>query len=143
MFRQNAFTWVMKRGAKSRRMSDANDAKTTPLIIKRSRELKLYLRRGVVPYSHSVASVLPSRHSSCIQFSVPSRIECRQVTPCRASSASGTKAGTTSKTFSNSGGGADDSLDQPKRLALDWSRFLGRKNKLPQATSRSRSHGAL
>ena len=38
------------------------------------------------------------RHSSCIQFSVPSRIECRQVTPCRASSASGTKAGTTSKT---------------------------------------------
>ena len=50
-------------------------------------------------YSHSMASVLPSRHSSCIQFSVPSRIECRQVTPCRASSASGTKAGTTSKTF--------------------------------------------
>lgn len=32
-------------------------------------------------------------------FSVPSRTECRQVTPCRASSASGTKAGTTSKTF--------------------------------------------
>lgn len=26
---------------------------------------------------------------------------------------------------------------------LDWSRFLGRKNKLLQATSRSRSHGAL
>ena len=50
-------------------------------------------------YSHSMASVLPSRHSSCIQFSVPSRIECRQVTPCRASSASGTKAGTTSKNF--------------------------------------------
>ena len=25
---------------------------------------------------------------------------------------------------------------------LDWSRFLGRKNKLLQATSRSRSHGA-
>lgn len=49
-------------------------------------------------YSHSMASVLPSRHSSCIQFSVPSRIECRQVTPCRVSSASGAKAGTTSKT---------------------------------------------
>nr|WP_302143913.1 sugar transferase [Senegalimassilia anaerobia] len=26
---------------------------------------------------------------------------------------------------------------------MDWSRFLGRKNKLLQATSRSRSHGAL
>lgn len=50
-------------------------------------------------YSHSMASVLPSRHSSCIQFSVPSRVGCRQVTPCRASSASGTKAGTTLKTF--------------------------------------------
>ena len=55
--------------------------------------------RALSAYSHSTASVLPSRHSSCIQFSVPSRIECRQVTPCRASSASGTKAGTTSKTF--------------------------------------------
>ena len=32
-------------------------------------------------YPHSMASVLPSRHSGCIQFSVPSRIECRQVTP--------------------------------------------------------------
>lgn len=31
--------------------------------------------------------------------SVPSRIECRQVTPCRVSSALGTKAGTTLKTF--------------------------------------------
>ena len=50
-------------------------------------------------YSHSMASLLPSRHSSCAQFSVPPRAECRQVTPCRASSASGTKAGTTSKTF--------------------------------------------
>ena len=27
--------------------------------------------------------------------------------------------------------------------SLDWSRFLGRKNKLLQAASRSRSHGAL
>ena len=51
------------------------------------------------PHSHSMASVLTSRHSNCIQFSVPSRIECRQVTPCRASSASGSKIGTTSKTF--------------------------------------------
>ena len=48
---------------------------------------------------HSMASVLPSRHSSCTQFSVPSRAECRQVTPCRVLSASGTKAGTTLKTF--------------------------------------------
>ena len=50
-------------------------------------------------YSHSMASVLPFRHSSCAQFSVPSRTKCRQVTPCRASSASGTKAGTTPKTI--------------------------------------------
>ena len=50
-------------------------------------------------YSHSMASVLPSRHSSCIQFSPPSLTECRQVTPCPASSALGTKAGTTLKTF--------------------------------------------
>lgn len=40
-------------------------------------------------YFNSMASVLTSRHSSCTQFSVPSRIECRQVTPCRVSSASG------------------------------------------------------
>ena len=46
-------------------------------------------------HSHSMASVLPSRHSSCLQFSAPSRAECRQVTPCRVSSASGTKVGTT------------------------------------------------
>ena len=52
-----------------------------------------------ISYSHSVASILTSRHSSCAQFSVPSRAECRQVTPCRVSSASGTKAGTTLKTF--------------------------------------------
>ena len=50
-------------------------------------------------YSHSMTLVLPYRHSSCIQFSVPSRDECRQVTPRRVSSASGTKAGTTPKTF--------------------------------------------
>ena len=50
-------------------------------------------------YSHSMALFLSSRHSSCTQFSVPSRDECRQVTPCRVSSASGTKAGTTPKTF--------------------------------------------
>lgn len=51
------------------------------------------------PHSHSMASVLPSRHSSCTQFSVPPRAECRQVTPCRVSSALGTKAGTALKTF--------------------------------------------
>ena len=50
-------------------------------------------------YSHSMVIVLPPRHSSCAWFSVPSRAECRQVTPCRVSSASGTKAGTTLKTF--------------------------------------------
>ena len=44
-------------------------------------------------YSRSMTSVLPFRHSSCVQFSVPSRAECRQVTPCRVSSASGTKTG--------------------------------------------------
>lgn len=50
-------------------------------------------------YSHSMVIVLPPRHSSCAWFSVPPRAECRQVTPCRVSSASGTKAGTTLKTF--------------------------------------------
>lgn len=30
-----------------------------------------------------------------------------------------------------------------KSRSLDWSRFLGRKDELLQATSRSRSHGAL
>ena len=45
-------------------------------------------------YSHSMASVPPSHHSSYAQFSAPSRIECRQVTPCHASPASETKAGT-------------------------------------------------
>ena len=50
-------------------------------------------------YSHSMASVLAFRHSSCTQFSVPPRAEYRQVTPCRVSSALGTEAGTTLKTF--------------------------------------------
>ena len=58
--------------------------------------LFLSVRRN---HSHSMALFLSSRHSSCTQFSVPSRDECRQVTPCRVSSASGTKAGTTPKTF--------------------------------------------
>ena len=64
-----------------------------------TRKLRSVARDNGNKYSSSMASVLPSRHFSCIQFSVPSRIECRQVTPCCASSASGTKAGTTSKTF--------------------------------------------
>ncbi len=34
-------------------------------------------------------------------------------------------------------------LDGSNKDYLDWSRFLGRKNKLLQATYRSRSHGAL
>lgn len=50
-------------------------------------------------YSASMALYLSSRHSSCTQFSVSSRTECRQITPCLVSSASGTKAGTISKTF--------------------------------------------
>ena len=50
-------------------------------------------------YSRSMTSVLPFRHSSCAQFSVPSRAECRQVTPCRVSSASGTKNWGNSKNF--------------------------------------------
>lgn len=50
-------------------------------------------------YSASMASVLPSRHSSYTQFSASTRNACRRMTRCRVSSASGTKAGTTSKTF--------------------------------------------
>ena len=50
-------------------------------------------------YSHSMASVLSSRHSSYTQFSASTRNACRRMTRCRVSSASGTKAGTTSKTF--------------------------------------------
>ena len=47
---------------------------------------------------HSVVLGLPSGHSSCTQFSAPQRNACRRVTRRRASSAPGTKAGTTSKT---------------------------------------------
>ena len=65
----------------------------------RARYLILYFFIERLFYSHSVAAFLPSRHSSCAQFSVPSRAECRQVTPCRVSSTSGTKVGTTLKTF--------------------------------------------
>lgn len=50
-------------------------------------------------YSHSMASVLPSRHSSYTQFSASTRNACRRMTRCRVSSASGTKVGTTSKNF--------------------------------------------
>lgn len=50
-------------------------------------------------YSASMASVLPSRHSSYTQFSASTQNACRRMTRCRVSSASGTKAGTTSKTF--------------------------------------------
>ena len=62
---------------------------------------RMEIRRFKKPfgYSYSVASILTFRHSSCAQFSVPSRAECRQVSLCRVSSALGTKAGTTSKTF--------------------------------------------
>ena len=50
-------------------------------------------------YSHSMALVLSSRHSSCTQFSASTRNACLRMTRCRVSSASGTKFGTTSKTF--------------------------------------------
>ncbi len=49
-------------------------------------------------YSHSAALVLASHHSSCAQFPAPPRNACRRVTRRRASSASGAKAGTVSKT---------------------------------------------
>lgn len=49
-------------------------------------------------YSRSVASILTSRHSSCTQFSLPSRTECHRMTRRRISSAPGTKAETASKT---------------------------------------------
>ena len=57
------------------------------------------LRTKPSVYSHSMASVLSSRHSSCTQFSASTRNACRRMTRCRVSSASGTKVGTTSKTF--------------------------------------------
>ena len=68
-------------------------------------------------YSHSMASILAFRHSSCAWFSVPSRAECRQVTPCRVSSASGTKAGTTLKNFFQTQGFEFSFLSQRPRLA--------------------------
>ena len=68
-------------------------------------------------YSHSTALVLPSSHSSCAQFSVPSRAECRQVALCRVSSASRTKAGTTSKTFLKLSGVEFSFLSQRARRA--------------------------
>ena len=63
------------------------------------------IRFRINNYSHSTASVLSSCHFSCIQYSVSPRAECRQVTPRRVSSASGTKAGTTAKTFFQTQGG--------------------------------------
>lgn len=75
-------------------------------------------------YSHSVASILTSRHCSCIQFSVPSRAECRQVSPCHVSSASGTKSGTTSKT-----GVRTKSLTYSVGPDLERVRFLGHQVK--------------
>ena len=49
-------------------------------------------------YSHSMASVLLPRHPSCTQSSASARNACRRVTRRRVSSASGTEAGTASKT---------------------------------------------
>ena len=46
-----------------------------------------------------MAPALPSRHSSCTQFSAPPRARCRRMTRRRVSSASRTKAGTVSTHF--------------------------------------------
>ena len=59
--------------------------------------------KALSAYSRSMASVLSSRHFSCTQSSAAGRGKCCQVTPCRVSSASGTKAGTVSKNTLNSG----------------------------------------
>lgn len=72
---------------------------TSPNHTGKSKNTNIY----TMVYSHSMALVLPSRHSSCTQFSAPQRNACRRMTRRRISSASGTKAGTTPKTFLNSG----------------------------------------
>lgn len=54
--------------------------------------------KALSAYSHSTASILLSRHSSCIQPSTSVRNAYRRVTRRRISSASGTEAGTASKT---------------------------------------------
>ena len=82
-----------------RRIREAQDARNWAKRQQKAPASKRKRGLGELVYSHSMALFLSSRHSSCTQFSVPSRDECRQVTPCRVSSASGTKAGTTPKTF--------------------------------------------
>lgn len=84
------FLWIAPSPDKLRRVNHAPES-----LLSTGKTNTLF----TVHYSHSVAAFLLSRHSSCAQFSVPSQAECRQVAPCRVSSAPGTKAGTTSKTF--------------------------------------------
>ena len=54
--------------------------------------------KALSAYFHSMASVLLPRHPSCTQSSASARNTCRRVTRRRVSSASGTEAGTASKT---------------------------------------------
>lgn len=81
----------------------ARNHKGCPAVAKRKAPDLFVQVRGSetldINYSHSMASVLPSRHSSYTQFSASTRNACRRMTRCRVSSASGTKVGTTSKNF--------------------------------------------
>lgn len=79
------------------RMSSSSESKQG-LSAGRSPSRKKAFDAPIRACSHSMSLVPSSSHSSCTQFSVPSRAERRQVTPCRVSSASGTKAETDSKT---------------------------------------------
>ena len=54
--------------------------------------------KALSAYFHSMASALLPRHPSCTQSSASARNACRRVTRRRVSSASGTEAGTASKT---------------------------------------------
>lgn len=67
------------------RSTDRGDARIRPTVARRH-------------HSHSIASILLSRHSSCIQPSASVRNAYRRATRRRIPSASGTEAGTASKT---------------------------------------------
>lgn len=84
------FLWIAPSPDKLRRVNHAPES-----LLSTGKTNTLF----TVHYSHSMASVLPSRHSSYTQFSASTRNACRRMTRCRVSSASGTKVGTTSKTF--------------------------------------------
>ena len=119
----------MKRGARSGRVSDANDAKTTPLIIKRSRELGLYLRRRVVPYSRSFTLVC--RGDIPVNSSWIAGFRCLATESRRVSSrrSLGQNVGQRRKLFGHRRrGGADEELDRvgPARSGvgrINWTFF--------------------